>query len=116
MELSSISTLDIVVFIGYCLLVVGVALYVSRSKKGEEKSSADYFMAGNSLPWWAIGTGLIAANISAEQLIGMTGSGFAIGLGIATYEWMAAATLIIVAKFFVPQEAKILRTPRSEIP
>jgi SSS family solute:Na+ symporter len=71
-------------------------------------------MAGNSLPWWAIGTGLIAANISAEQLIGMTGSGFAIGLGIATYEWMAAATLLIVAKFFVPifLEKKIFTMPQ----
>jgi solute:Na+ symporter, SSS family len=114
MDFSTISTLDIVVFVGYCLLVVGVALYVSRTKKGEEKSSADYFMAGNSLPWWAIGTGLIAANISAEQLIGMTGSGFAIGLGIATYEWMAAATLLIVAKFFVPifLEKKIFTMPQ----
>jgi SSS family solute:Na+ symporter len=114
MDFSTISTLDIVVFVGYCLLVVGVALYVSRTKKGEEKSSADYFMAGNSLPWWAIGTGLIAANISAEQLIGMTGSGFAIGLGIATYEWMAAATLLIVAKYFVPifLEKKIFTMPQ----
>jgi len=114
MDFSTISTIDIIVFVGYCLLVVSVALYVSRTKKGEEKSSADYFMAGNTLPWWAIGTGLIAANISAEQLIGMTGSGFAIGLGIATYEWMAAATLIIVAKFFVPifLEKKIFTMPQ----
>jgi SSS family solute:Na+ symporter len=114
MDLSSISNIDILVFSAYCVLVVGVALYVSRTKNGEQKSSADYFMAGNSLPWWAIGTGLIAANISAEQLIGMTGSGFAIGLGIATYEWMAAATLLIVAKFFVPifLEKKIFTMPQ----
>jgi len=65
MEMSSISNIDILVFSGYCVLVVGVALYVSRTKKGEQKSSADYFMAGNTLPWWAIGTSLIAANISA---------------------------------------------------
>jgi SSS family solute:Na+ symporter len=114
MDLNNFNTLDIVVFLGYCLLVVSVALYVSRSKKGEEKTSADYFLAGNTLPWWAIGTSLIAANISAEQLIGMTGSGFALGLGIATYEWMAAATLIIVAKFFVPifLEKKIYTMPQ----
>jgi SSS family solute:Na+ symporter len=114
MEMSTFSNIDILVFTGYCVLVVGVALYVSRTKKGQQKSSADYFMAGNTLPWWAIGTGLIAANISAEQLIGMTGSGFAIGLGIATYEWMAAATLLIVAKFFVPifLEKKIFTMPQ----
>ncbi|TAH26438.1 MAG: sodium/glucose cotransporter [Cytophagales bacterium] len=96
------STLDIGVFIGYVVFVVGFGLYKSRTKKGEEKNSRDYFLAGNTLPWWAIGTSLIAANISAEQLIGMTGSGFKMGLAIATYEWMAAATLIIVGKFFVP--------------
>jgi SSS family solute:Na+ symporter len=109
-----ISTLDYAVFCGYLLLVVSVALYVSRTKKGEEKTSRDFFLAGNTLPWWAIGTSLIAANISAEQLIGMTGSGFAIGLGIATYEWMAAATLLIVAKFFVPifLEKKIYTMPQ----
>jgi SSS family solute:Na+ symporter len=114
MDLSHFNTLDIAVFLGYCLLVISVALYVSRSKKGEEKTSADYFLAGNTLPWWAIGTSLIAANISAEQLIGMTGSGFALGLGIATYEWMAAATLIVVAKYFVPifLEKKIYTMPQ----
>lgn len=114
MNLTNFNGLDIAVFVGYCILVVSVALYVSRSKKGEEKTSADYFLAGNTLPWWAIGTSLIAANISAEQLIGMTGSGFALGLGIATYEWMAAATLIIVAKFFVPifLEKKIYTMPQ----
>jgi SSS family solute:Na+ symporter len=107
------SVLDISVFIGYVVFVVGFGLYKSRSKKGEEKSSRDYFLAGNTLPWWAIGTSLIAANISAEQLIGMSGSGYKIGLAIATYEWMAAATLIIVGKFFVPifLEKKIYTMP-----
>ena len=71
-------------------------------KKGEERTAEDYFLAGKSLPWWAIGASLIAANISAEQFIGMSGSGFAIGLAIASYEWMAAITLIIVGKFFLP--------------
>ena len=96
------STLDIVVFISYCLLIVGIGLYVSRDKKGHQKNAEDYFLAGKSLPWWAIGASLIAANISAEQFIGMSGSGFAIGLAIASYEWMAALTLLIVGKFFLP--------------
>lgn len=71
------------------------------TRKGE-KTSEDYFLAGKVLPWWAIGASLIAANISAEQFIGMSGSGFAIGPAIASYEWMAAITLIIVGKFFLP--------------
>jgi len=79
-----------------------MGLYVSRSKKGHQKDTKDYFLASKSLPWWAIGSSLIAANISAEQFIAMSGSGFAIGLAIASYEWMAAITLIIVGKFFLP--------------
>jgi SSS family solute:Na+ symporter len=71
-------------------------------KKGETKSAEDYFLAGKSLPWWAIGASLIAANISAEQFIGMSGSGFALGLAIASYEWMAAITLLVVGKYFLP--------------
>jgi SSS family solute:Na+ symporter len=97
-----ISTLDLVIFIGYCLFIIALGLFVSREKKGHKKNAQDYFLASKSLPWWAIGASLIAANISAEQFIGMSGSGFAIGLAIATYEWMAAATLIIVGKFFLP--------------
>ncbi|MGD9900576.1 MAG: sodium/glucose cotransporter, partial [Calditrichaceae bacterium] len=95
-------TIDYIVFIGYLLLIVGLGLWVSREKKGHIKDSKDYFLASKSLPWWAIGASLIAANISAEQFIGMSGSGFAIGLAIASYEWMAAITLIIVGKFFLP--------------
>lgn len=94
--------LDYVIFIGYALLILGVGLWVSRDKKGHEKNAEDYFLAGKSLPWWAIGASLIAANISAEQFIGMSGSGFALGLAIASYEWMAAITLIIVGKYFLP--------------
>ncbi len=96
------STVDFIVFFGYILFIVGLGLWVSRSKKGHEKNSEDYFLAGKSLPWWAIGASLIAANISAEQFIGMSGSGFAIGLAIASYEWMAAITLVLVAKYFMP--------------
>jgi len=98
----NISSIDIFVFSSYCLLILFIGLYVSRDKKGKEKSAEDYFLAGKSLPWWAIGASLIAANISAEQFIGMSGSGFALGLAIASYEWMAAITLLIVGKYFLP--------------
>lgn len=91
--------LDQLVFVIYALSIVAIGLWVSR---GKGKTSEDYFLAGKSLPWWAIGASLIAANISAEQFIGMSGSGFAIGLAIASYEWMAALTLLIVGKFFLP--------------
>jgi SSS family solute:Na+ symporter len=94
--------LDLIVFIGYCCLIVGLGLFVSREKKGHVKDSKDYFLASKALPWWAVGASLIASNISAEQFIGMSGSGFALGLAIATYEWMAAATLLVVAIFFLP--------------
>ena len=93
---------DYFVFIAYAILILGVGLWVSRDKKGHEKNAEDYFLASKSLPWWAIGASLIAANISAEQFIGMSGSGFVLGLAIASYEWMAALTLIIVAKYFLP--------------
>ncbi|MGB5499350.1 MAG: sodium/sugar symporter [Maribacter sp.] len=93
---------DYFIFITYALLILGVGLWVSRDKKGHQKNAEDYFLASKSLPWWAIGASLIAANISAEQFIGMSGSGFASGLAIASYEWMAAITLIIVGKYFLP--------------
>ncbi|OUW77152.1 MAG: sodium/glucose cotransporter [Flavobacteriaceae bacterium TMED212] len=99
---SSFEFLDYLIFFVYALVILGLGLWVSRDKKGEEKSAEDYFLAGKSLPWWAIGASLIAANISAEQFIGMSGSGFALGLAIASYEWMAAITLIIVGKYFLP--------------
>lgn len=94
--------LDYAIFIGYAILILGVGLWMSRDKKGHQKTAEDYFLASKSLPWWAIGASLIAANISAEQFIGMSGSGFASGLAIASYEWMAALTLIIVGKYFLP--------------
>ncbi|CDC98367.1 sSS sodium solute transporter [Alistipes sp. CAG:268] len=93
-------TADYIVFGTYALIIVAIGLFVSRS--GREKSSSDYFLAGRNLSWWAIGASLIAANISAEQFIGMSGSGFRIGIGIAAYEWIAAASLIIVAKYLLP--------------
>lgn len=97
-----ISTLDIIVFMLYCLTILIIGLYVSREKDGKAKSAEDYFLAGKSLPWWAIGASLIAANISAEQFVAMNGSGFAAGLAIASYEWMAAITLLVVGKYFLP--------------
>lgn len=99
---TSFATLDYVIFAVYAVVILGVGLWVSRGKEGETKNAEDYFLASKSLPWWAIGASLIAANISAEQFIGMSGSGFAGGLAIATYEWMAALTLIVVGKFFLP--------------
>ncbi|MEH6548814.1 MAG: sodium/sugar symporter [Pseudomonadales bacterium] len=94
--------IDITIFVVYVVALIGIAYWVSREKAGHDKDTKDYFLAGNSLPWWAVGASLIAANISAEQIIGMSGSGFAIGLAIASYEWMAAITLIIVGKYFLP--------------
>lgn len=98
----TLSTIDIVVVIAYAIGIFGLAQWVSREKAGHEKDTSDYFLASKSLPWWAIGASLIAANISAEQIVGMSGSGYAIGLAIASYEWMAALTLLIVGKFFLP--------------
>ena len=94
------ATADYLVFIVYIIILVGMGLFLSRSKKGEEKSSTDYFLAGNTLTWWAVGASLIAANISAEQFIGMSGSAFASGIAQAAYELMAAATLLVVGNRF----------------
>ncbi|MCB0804523.1 MAG: sodium/sugar symporter [Bacteroidales bacterium] len=102
MNAANFSLVDYLIFITYGVVIVGIGLYVSRTRKGHQRNAEDYFLAGKSLPWWTIGASLIAANISAEQFIGMSGSGFAIGLAIASYEWMAALTLIIVGKFFLP--------------
>lgn len=99
---SSFTLLDYIIVAVYAIMIIGIGLWVSRSKKGVQKTSEDYFLASKSLPWWAIGASLIAANISAEQFIGMSGSGFAGGMAIAAYEFMAALTLIIVGKFFLP--------------
>ncbi|MGC6471579.1 MAG: sodium:solute symporter family transporter [Parvibaculales bacterium] len=97
-----LSSLDNFVIGLYLVLLVSAAYYVSSKKTSAEMSSEDYFLAGKSLPWWAIGASLIAANISAEQIIGQSGQGFVLGLAIAAYEWQAAIVLIIVAKFMLP--------------
>ena len=94
---------DYFVFLIYFIVVSGYGYWVyHRKKKATVTPSHDYFLAEGSLTWWAIGASLIASNISAEQFIGMSGSGFKMGLAISTYEWMAAATLMIVAIFFIP--------------
>jgi solute:Na+ symporter, SSS family len=98
----TLSPIDIGIVLAYLVGIFVLAQLVSREKGGRQKSAKDYFLASKSLPWWAIGASLIAANISAEQIIGMSGSGYAIGLAIASYEWMAAITLLIVGKFFLP--------------
>jgi SSS family solute:Na+ symporter len=108
------ATADYLVFVVYIIILVGMGLFLSRSKKGEEKSSTDYFLAGNTLTWWAVCASLIAANISAEQFIGMSGSAYASGIAQAAYELMAAATLLVVGKFLLPLmiENKIFTIPQ----
>jgi SSS family solute:Na+ symporter len=102
MKTNVLDTKDYIVFLIYFVIVAAYGLYIYNKKKSEATGSKDYFLAEGSLTWWAIGASLIASNISAEQFIGMSGSGFKMGLAIATYEWMAAATLIVVAVFFIP--------------
>ena len=95
-------TIDYIVFAAYIVILVGLGMFLSRKKDGKEQSSTDYFLAGNTLTWWAVGASLIAANISAEQFIGMSGSAYVSGIAMAAYELMAAATLIVVGKFLLP--------------
>ena len=96
------NSLDYLIVGFYAVALIAIATYVSRSKKGQEKTPEDYFLAGRSLPWWAIGTSLIAANIAADQIIGMNGDAYAFGMAIAVYEWTAAVALIVVGKFLLP--------------
>jgi SSS family solute:Na+ symporter len=100
--MQQLQTLDYFVFFFYFILVSGYGYWIYQRKKTNVESTKDFFLAEGSLTWWAIGASLIASNISAEQFIGMSGNGFSMGLGISTYEWMAAATLVIVAVFFMP--------------
>ena len=107
------ATLDLWIIAIYCVGLISLATWVSKSN-GKEKTSEDYFLAGRSLPWWAIGASLIAANISAEQIIGMSGQGYVVGMAIATYELTAAIALIVMAKYFLPifLEKKIYTMPQ----
>ena len=96
------NSLDYLIVGIYAVVLIAIATYVSLSKKGEKKTAEEYFLAGRTLPWWAIGTSLIAANIAADQIIGMNGDAYAMGIAIATYEWTAAVALIVVGKFLLP--------------
>jgi SSS family solute:Na+ symporter len=111
---SGFETIDFVILVVYLCLLVGLGMFLSRTKDGEEKSATDYFLAGNTLTWWAVGASLIAANISAEQFIGMSGTGYADGIAIAAYEVMAAITLVIIGKFLLPVmiDRKIFTIPQ----
>lgn len=100
--MNRLQTADYIVFFIYFIAVSAYGYYIYKRKKSATTSTKDFFLAEGSLTWWAIGASLIASNISAEHFIGMSGSGFAIGLAISTYEWMSAATLIIVAVFLIP--------------
>ena len=100
--MNQLQTADYLVFFIYFIAISSYGYYIYHKKKSKNISSKDFFLAEGSLTWWAIGASLIASNISAEHFIGMSGSGFALGLAIASYEWMAAATLIIVAIFIIP--------------
>ncbi|MEN7343152.1 MAG: sodium/sugar symporter [Pseudomonadota bacterium] len=98
----TLQSIDIAVIAVYAIGLLAVALWVSREHDGASKDASDYFLAGRALPWWAIGASLIAANISAEQIIGMSGSAWAMGIAIGVYEWTAAIALIVVGKFLLP--------------
>lgn len=104
--MNSLQLADYIVFFIYFVLVSAYGIYIYKKKKNRTDSAKDFFLAEGSLTWWAIGASLIASNISAEHFIGMSGSGFALGLAISTYEWMSAATLIIVAVFIIPMYLK----------
>ena len=98
-ESFQISGWDILIFVAFVVTVITVGMVKSRDEKGSE----DYFLAGRGLSWWLIGFSLIASNISTEQFVGMSGNAAShVGLAIASYEWMAAITLVVVAFGFLP--------------
>ena len=99
---SGFRTVDLIIVLLYLAVLIFLGLFLGRNKKGEEKSANDYFLAGNTLTWWAVGASLIAANISAEQFIGMSGTSYADGIATAAYELMAAVTLVVIGKFLLP--------------
>ncbi len=99
---SGFKTVDLVIVLMYLVVLISLGLFLGRNKKGQQKSASDYFLAGNSLTWWAVGASLIAANISAEQFIGMSGTSYADGIATAAYELMAAVTLVVIGKFLLP--------------
>jgi SSS family solute:Na+ symporter len=101
--MNSLSSLDLLIFVIYFILVAGYGYWVyHKKKKATITASHDFFLAEGSLTWWAIGASLIASNISAEQFIGMSGNGYFVGIAVAAYEWIAALALIIIAVWFIP--------------
>lgn len=100
--MSYLQTPDIIIFLVYFIIVAAYGYWIFNQKKKAEADTKEFFLAEGQLTWWAIGASLIASNISAEQFIGMSGNGFRLGLAIASYEWLAAISLIIVAVFFMP--------------
>ncbi len=103
---SGFKTVDLAIVLAYLAILIFLGLFLGRNKKGKEKSASDYFLAGNTLTWWAVGASLIAANISAEQFIGMSGTSYADGIATAAYELMAAVTLVVIGKFLLPTMLK----------
>ena len=101
--MGKLSVTDISIFLVYFVVVAGYGYWIYQKKKNTHNDSKDFFLAEGSLTWWAIGASLIASNISAEQFIGMSGSGFQMGLAIASYKWISALTLMVVAIFFILQ-------------
>ena len=97
---SGLESIDYVILFTYLIMLVCLGIFLSYNR--ETKNTSDYFLAGNTLTWWTVGASLIAANISAEQFIGMAGTGFADGIAIAAYEIMAAVTLVVIGKFLLP--------------
>ena len=111
---SGFHSIDFIILVIYLIILVSLGLFLSRKKDGKERSANDYFLAGNTLTWWAVGASLIAANISAEQFIGMSGTGYRDGIAIAAYEVMAAITLVVIGKFLLPVmlNQKIMTIPQ----
>lgn len=103
---SGFKAADLIIVLAYLAILISLGLFLGRNKKGHEKSASDYFLAGNTLTWWAVGASLIAANISAEQFIGMSGTSYADGIATAAYELMAAVTLVVIGKFLLPTMLK----------
>lgn len=103
---SGFQVVDLVIVVAYLIILVALGLFLGRTKKGQQKSANDYFLAGNTLTWWAVGASLIAANISAEQFIGMSGTSYRDGIATAAYELMAAVTLVVIGKFLLPMMLK----------
>ncbi|MBQ6964629.1 MAG: sodium/solute symporter [Bacteroidaceae bacterium] len=112
LSLSGFEAVDFIILLAYIILLVSLGVYLGHNRR--YKGAADYFLANNSLTWWAVGASLIAANISTEQIVGMAGASYATGIACAAYEIMAAVTLVVIGKFLLPvmMSRKILTVPQ----